>query len=147
MKYLAVIEFLDKNGRGAVHYHMVCNLPYVPQKELAALWGKGFIYVTAIDQVDNVGAYVTAYMTQDMDDKRLQGLKAYNCSQGLTRPKVLKSWVSEDEDYIRRVCEVVEKVSPSYFREYESENAGRVEYLQYNFSREGVRSQSQVFHR
>ena len=33
-KYLAVIEFQE---RGAVHYHIICNLPYVPQKELQEL--------------------------------------------------------------------------------------------------------------
>ena len=40
LKYIAVIEFQDKNGRGAVHYHMICDIPYVKQKELVELWGK-----------------------------------------------------------------------------------------------------------
>ncbi|WP_425589853.1 rolling circle replication-associated protein, partial [Pseudalkalibacillus sp. JSM 102089] len=37
-KYLAVLEFQD---RGAVHYHMMCNSPYVPQRDLLQLWRKG----------------------------------------------------------------------------------------------------------
>jgi len=32
-KYVATREFQDKNGRGAVHYHIAINM-FIPKKEL-----------------------------------------------------------------------------------------------------------------
>lgn len=135
-RYVAVIEFQDKNDRGAVHYHMICNLPRVPNHILAEIWGNGFVKINAIDKVDNVGAYVVKYMNKDIDDDRLQGLKAYNCSQGLQKPVELKSWDSRDHEHIREITDHLKTASPSYATTYESDNAGHIEFLQYNFQRQ-----------
>lgn len=134
-KYLAVIEFQDKNDRGAVHYHMVCNLPFVKKAELAQLWGAGFVKINRIDKVDNVGAYVVKYMNKDIDDKRLCGLKAYNCSKGLDKPVEVCSWRQEDTEAYEAIRQLAESKSPSYAATYESEYAGRIEYYQFNDAR------------
>ena len=133
-KYLTVVEFQDKNGRGAVHYHMICNLPYIKKSELQQIWGGGFVKINAIDKVDNVGAYVIKYMTADMDDERLCGLKAYSHSRGLVEPVEVCSW-SDDPDYFRGTLDLVKEKTPSYFAEYESVNAGHVTYEQYVLAR------------
>lgn len=133
--YVTVVEFQDKNDRGAVHYHMICNLPYIKKKELSDIWNNGFVKINAIDKVDNVGAYVVKYMNKDIDDTRLQGLKAYNCSKGLKRPQELKSWVDEHVPYIRQVEKLIEGKSPSYAATYESDKAGTIEYMQFNLKR------------
>lgn len=133
-KYIAVIEFQDKNDRGAVHYHMICNLPFIKKAELAEIWGGGFVKINAIDKVDNVGAYVVKYMTSDMDDKRLCGLKAYNHSKGLEDPVEIKSWNCDPIEW-REVHEALENEKPSYSAKYESDSAGVIEYRQYNFNR------------
>jgi hypothetical protein len=135
IRYVTVVEFQDKNDRGAVHYHMICNLPYIKKKELSDIWDNGFVKINAIDKVDNVGAYVVKYMNKDIDDTRLQGLKAYNCSKGLKRPQELKSWVDEHVYYIRQVEKLIEAKSPSYASTYESDNAGTIQYMQYNLNR------------
>jgi hypothetical protein len=137
LKYLAVLEFQDKNDRGAVHYHMICNLPYIKKNELSEIWGNGFIKINAIDKVDNVGAYVIKYMNKDIDDDRLQGLKAYNCSKGLQKPLELKSWDARIPDYELRkqLYELMDEKSPSYATTYESDKAGKIEYRQYNLQR------------
>lgn len=132
--YVAVIEFQDKNNRGAVHYHMVCNLPYVKKKELTQIWGGGWIRINRIDHVDNVGAYVIKYMCSDMDDKRLQGENAYLHTRGLQEPLEVTTWASDPEQW-REYQKLIEKLSPSYVRAYESEQAGRIEYLQFNSKR------------
>jgi hypothetical protein len=95
------------------------------------------VKINRIDKVDNVGAYVIKYMTADMDDKRLQGLKAYNCSKGLDKPVELKSWASADVDALYGVKDSLDGKSPSYASTYESENAGKIVYRQYNFNRKG----------
>lgn len=135
IKYLSVVEFQDKNDRGAVHYHMLCNLPYISKKELSDIWDNGYVQINRINKVDNLGAYIVKYMNKDMDDKRLQGLKAYNCSQGLQKPVELKSWYTPDHALMREIKDHLQKASPSYATTYESDNAGHIEFEQYNFQR------------
>jgi hypothetical protein len=133
-KYVAVIEFQDKNDRGAVHYHVICNLPYLKKSELQEIWGAGFVKINAIDKVDNVGAYVIKYMTADMDDQRLCGLQAYLHSRGLTEPIEITTWRSDPELW-RQAHASLQNETPSYSAKYESESAGLIEYEQYNFNR------------
>lgn len=135
LEYVAVIEFQDLNDRGAVHYHMICNLPYISKSDLQEIWGQGFVKINAIDKVDNVGAYVVKYMQKDIDDTRLQGLKAYNASQGLRKPLEMKSWDSRDEVLLKEIHSVIEGRTPSYEATYESDQAGQIEYLQFNLRR------------
>ena len=66
----------EPQGRGAWHMHCVFmfngKAPYMPNEVVAQLWGKGFVTVKKLDDVDNVGAYLTAYlgdmeMTPDLE--------------------------------------------------------------------------------
>lgn len=135
IKHLAVIEFQDKNDRGAVHYHCFFDLPFVPVQEMQELWGNGFIKINAIDKVDNLGAYVIKYMTKDTEDPRLKGIKAYNCSANLLRPQELCSWKNGHNEKILQVIEDLKNSSPVYSAKYNSEKSGSVTYLQYNRNR------------
>lgn len=135
LKYLAVIEFQDKNGRGAVHYHMLINLPYIKQKSLEAVWGLGFVFINAIDHVDNLGAYVIKYMTPDTEDPRLKGLKAYNCSKHLERPKLLKSWDLDENVNLQAYLDSLPKEKVVYRAKYKTEQSGKIAYSQVNLKR------------
>lgn len=95
LKYLAVIEF---QKRGAVHYHVLLNTPYVPQNELQDLWGNGFVFINAIEHVDNIGAYILKYITKDNNDKRLMGQKAYLTSRNLLKPSEVVNHNLKDFD-------------------------------------------------
>ena len=88
MKFIAVPEF---QKRGAVHYHLICNLQYIHWKMLEKLWGQGYIKINKIDEVDNVGAYVSKYINKDFADERLVGRKCYYCSKNLTKPTKITS--------------------------------------------------------
>lgn len=136
IKYVSVIEFQDKNKRGAVHYHMIANLPYIKSNDLETIWGNGFIKINSIDKVDNLGAYVIKYMTKDQADPRLQGLKAYNCSKGLERPYTVTTW-KEGEELTKMIFDkyALNEKRPVYLSQYTSENAGQIVYKQYNLSR------------
>lgn len=131
-KYLAVIEFQQ---RGAVHYHMIADLDFVPASMLENLWGQGFIKINDISRVDNVGAYVVKYMNKDISDPRLQGLKAYNCSRGLSRPTELKSWTMSDYQAVNEISEGLKEKTPVYSSQYTSDQSGTILYQQYNFKR------------
>lgn len=62
--YLSVIE---PQGRGAWHVHLLLRFngigkAYIPNTELRQLWKQGFVNVRRLDNVDNIGAYLTAYL-------------------------------------------------------------------------------------
>lgn len=135
-RYLAVIEFQDKNGRGAVHYHMICNLPFIKKAELARIWGNGFVKINAIDKVDNVGAYISKYMAKDLDDTRLQGIKAYQYSRSLCKPVELTNWHRDDMEAMDGVNALINEMTPSYAATYESDNAGHIVYTQYKLAKQ-----------
>lgn len=64
LEYLQVVE---PQGRGAWHIHMLCKRTqtdnfYIKNKELREMWGQGFVTVKRLDDVDNVGAYLSAYL-------------------------------------------------------------------------------------
>lgn len=121
-QFINVVEF---QKRGAIHFHMLCNLPYVPVEELAEIWGHGFVKINRIDNVDNVGAYITKYMTKDNVDERLAERKCYSMSKSLRKP----AEYTQDDD-IDEVLENLESVSRIHSSEFESEYYGVVRYTQ-----------------
>lgn len=60
------ITAAEPQGRGAWHLHCVFiypdKAPFIPNEDLAKMWGKGFVKIKKLDNVDNVGAYLTAYL-------------------------------------------------------------------------------------
>ena len=64
VEYLSVVE---PQGRGAWHCHVLIRhndleKVFVPADELARLWGQGFIKIRSLKGVDNIGAYLSAYL-------------------------------------------------------------------------------------
>jgi len=128
-KYIAVIEF-TKAGR--IHYHMLCNLKYVPANEIEKAWGQGFIKINRIDHVDNIGAYVIKYMTKEDADTRLIGKKMYQTSKGLDRPKEL---VGKEAEYLYERM-LKEKRKKVYSSSYENkQTANQIFYEEFNLKR------------
>lgn len=71
------IVMMEPQKRGAWHAHLLYIFsdaeiaPYIPNKDLANIWGHGFVKVSKLDDIDNIGAYLTAYLG-DMDMNDLQ---------------------------------------------------------------------------
>lgn len=71
--YLSVVE---PQERGAFHLHVLIRFNdlktiFIPNSVVSELWSHGFVNVRRIDNVDNVGAYLSAYLadlTVDVDD-------------------------------------------------------------------------------
>lgn len=127
-KYVVVIEF---QKRGAVHYHMMSDLPYIDNKKLADIWGHGFVKINDIRHVDNVGAYMIKYMAKDNGDTRLQGLKSYQTSRGLKRPL---EFVGDSVDDIIKIYDLKNKKTV-FDSIYETEHLGNASYREYNLKR------------
>lgn len=62
-EYISVVE---PQGRGAWHCHVLFifkeKAPFIENKTMAELWKQGFVNVQALENVDNLGAYLTAYL-------------------------------------------------------------------------------------
>ncbi len=63
-RYILAVE---PQERGAWHIHMIAiftkKAPFIPNELLRKLWGHGFVSIKALDNVDNVGAYLTSYLS------------------------------------------------------------------------------------
>lgn len=74
--YLNIVE---PHASGQWHSHMLIrfnDLPkiYIPNKELEELWSHGFVKVKSLKDVDNIGAYVSAYLTDvELDQDTFMG--------------------------------------------------------------------------
>ena len=61
------IVMMEPQGRGAWHAHLLyiwqdMKAPYISNEDFRELWGHGFVRIKKLDNVDNVGAYLTAYL-------------------------------------------------------------------------------------
>ncbi len=128
LKYSVVVEF---QKRGAVHYHVIFyNLPYTKSNVIREVWGNGFIKINKIDDIDNVGAYISKYLTKSNDDCRLKGRKSYFNSRGLKKP--IEFFLDDDE--LENIKKSLPEQAMTYKGEFENEYVGKIEYEQYNLS-------------
>ena len=83
------ISIAEPQGRGAWHLHVILlfdfKAPFIPNNELASAWGQGFVTVKKLDSVDNVGAYLTAYLA----DLPVEEAKALGLSGEIKEIEVL----------------------------------------------------------
>lgn len=60
------VMFGNEWHAGTWHLHVVMifkeKAPFIPNETMRDVWGKGFVTVKKLDDVDNVGAYLTAYL-------------------------------------------------------------------------------------
>ena len=65
IEYIHVIE---PQERGAWHSHTLLKFVdlkyiYIPNDEIRTMWGQGIVKVKHLNNVDNIGAYLSAYLT------------------------------------------------------------------------------------
>lgn len=62
-EYIVAIE---PQARGSLHAHLLLifqtKAPFIPSEDLATIWGHGFVKIKALKNVDNIGAYLSAYL-------------------------------------------------------------------------------------
>jgi len=135
LKYVSVIEFQDKNGRGAVHYHIICNADYIELSTLNRIWPHGWCTISQIKNDPAVGSYVSKYITKDIFDTRFLGCRRFYTSVNLTLPRTIYGAIAEA---------LAIKLSREFrgnariHTQYESEYQGTISYYDYDFSGEEV---------
>lgn len=127
LRYVAVIEFTKK---GRVHYHVVLfNIPFIHANRLEKIWSNGFIKINKIDHVDNVGAYVTKYMTKDND--KLISNKSYFTSRNLFKPLEIT-----DKKRVENLANSLPSNLKVYESSFNNDYLGDISYTQYNINRQ-----------
>ena len=60
------IVAMEPQERGAWHCHCIFifnnKAPFIPNEIIAKIWSHGFTKTTKLDDIDNIGAYLTAYL-------------------------------------------------------------------------------------
>lgn len=162
LDYLCVVE---PQGRGAWHCHMLVRFNelekvYIPADELQAIWNQGFVKIKSLKDVDNIGAYLSAYLTDveltndnmmDFLGKRLEvkehegkhyvkggrlhmyppGMNLYRKSKGIVFPE-------REKLKFEKIKKIVGSAKPHYEKTYkiEKENfENTIHFQQYNLKR------------
>lgn len=147
--YLNVVE---PQERGAWHCHMLIRFNdlekiFIPNDEIALMWGHGFVTVKSMKKVDNIGAYLTAYLadvelTGDNDDlaykddtkvvektvngqekKFIKGGRLYMYPSGMNLYRKSKGILPPERFrmHYEKAKEAIGAVNPNYFRRIDIE--------------------------
>lgn len=139
-KYLCIPEF---QKRGAVHYHMLCNIKINDNTLLyeqednkkfkhIKYWNEGF---TSIEPIKNdakkIVGYISKYMTKDIDN-RLFSKHRYFYSQNLVKPKENYINLNNEIDknfYNKKIQDLELIYQNEYINPYDN---NRVTFLEFN---------------
>lgn len=100
------ITVLERQERGAWHFHIVVYCSFIPLKDLWSIWnaenGKGSFKVEQVKHVRNLGRYVSKYLSKTFDEATGQldaetfGKRRFWTSRGL-KDKTVKVKVQQEK--------------------------------------------------
>lgn len=82
------INVIEPHASGNFHMHVLMRFNdletiYIPNNELAEIWANGYVKIQSLKNVDNIGAYLSAYLTdievdstvdhKDIEEKEVNG--------------------------------------------------------------------------
>lgn len=120
IKYISVAEY---QKRGAVHYHVLINLPYFRKSELENLWGHGFVSISSISDSRHMASYLSKYLMKQLKP----GEKRVITSRKLDRPTVV--YGSEALFLYMKLSSSGYK--PVFWSKYRTEFNGEVNFLEF----------------
>ena len=128
LKYIYVLEL---QGRGAIHFHLLCNLSINfktshrgrksqiqknYEKQFASkYWKHGFVDIRNLKSEGNtnVGKYLSSYMVQGLLNRDLQGTKCFGYSRNLSKP------IEEKVIFRGDILELLKDYKVSYANTYQ----------------------------
>lgn len=111
-RYVGVMAQQDS---GKWHYHLVCNLNYIPFDELRTIWGRGAVYFRSFKLTGINGLWkAVRYLQKNMKQAELKGEKGYLCSKGLNRNIVYRSWVSNEQAQAKAIEKSLSGNTPNH---------------------------------
>lgn len=164
--YLSVVE---PQERGAWHYHLLIRFNdldkvYISNSDLAKLWEQGFVKILSLKDVDNIGAYLSAYLadveltedtvgialneSRDVQIKIVNGeakkfvkggrLHMYPSGMNLYRKSKGIEMPERKNMKYRELKKIVKHNQPHYSKSYEIEKddfSNTIQFEQYNLKR------------
>lgn len=112
---------------------MITDLSYIPNQELALVWGNGFTKINDISKVTNIGAYMVKYMTKNMFDERLQGRRCYTKSRNVKPPIPIRNI------YAYAILNQIKGYKATYQNSYQSKYHRKIIYKQYILQEKVIR--------
>ena len=124
LEYIAVLEPHEikngdiKNWHG-YHFHLllksyVRKKIFIPHEDFENIWGLGFCRIERLNNIDNIGAYLSAYLTNVEDNSEIvdcankkkyikgarlwlypKGIRIYRKSKGIKKPTRIKMTYAE----------------------------------------------------
>lgn len=126
LMYIKVAEFQDKNGRGAVHFHVMCNLPFIDAEKIEKWWGYGFIKIREAPY--DISKYLFKYLIKNAGDIRYKGKRSWSHSNNLVSSKFL--YKSDANRY--RAMLTDKNMAPFYAYSYKSDYNGYIHVYEYD---------------
>jgi len=164
--YLSIVE---PQGRGAWHVHMLIrfnrlNSVFVPFNEISEMWGHGDVTVDRLDGIDNIGAYLSAYLAdvelteenlsvafreeskvveKELDGEKKKFIKGgrlhmYPPGMNLYRKSKGIEFPERKKMKYKNAKKIVGSAKPHYSKRYDVENENfenTIQYEQYNSKR------------
>jgi len=164
-QYIATAE---PQGRGAWHLHVLyifpTKAPFIKNRVLYQIWGHGFVSVTSLKGIDNVGTYLTAYLSNlDITDElektdeskrmkrnkksivkgaRIQlyptGFRLYRLSRGIKKPTVYETTEKEAMRKVRNDVMTYEKTIELSC--HDGRVINRINYRHFNKTKKAVQN-------
>jgi len=163
------INVVEPQGRGAWHCHVLMRFNdldkiYIKNSDLRQIWGLGFVTIKSLNDVDNIGAYLSAYLTDielneqtvitaiqeqsEIETKLVDGvekkfikggrLHMYPPGMNMFRPSRGIVKPEREEMKFKDIKKVVGSAKPHYQKAYHIENEdfeNTISFLQYNTKR------------
>lgn len=125
-RYVGVMAQQDN---GNWHYHLICNLNYIPFNELRAIWGNGAVYFRSFKLTGLGGLWKSIrYLQKNMRSAELKGEKGYLSSKGLNRNLVYRSWIPNENKACQQVKTFLKGKTPDRKHEVNHDYYGFDEY-------------------
>lgn len=164
----------EPQGRGAWHLHALFlfpdNAPFIPNTDIAQLWGHGFTKTKSLNGIDNPGLYLTAYLgdmelteaiaagkmgegglTESKNGEKAvikgarlkmypAGMNLYRCSRGVKKPEIYQMTEEDAQEIVRNSLLVYERTLA--VTDATGKVANTIHYRQYNTVRKDLRPES-----
>lgn len=165
--YISVVE---PQGRGAWHCHVLIRFNqlekvYIKNKDLSEMWGQGFVKIKSLKNIDNIGAYLSAYLTDvelneetvvtlikeklalhekvvNGETKRfIKGGRLHMYPPGMNIYRKSKGIVEPDRQMMKfkKAKKIVGSAQPHYSKSYKIETeefSNTITFIQYNLKRQ-----------
>jgi hypothetical protein len=85
--YLKYIKVAEYTRAGNVHFHVICNLHFVPSKQIGKYWGNGYIWIRKAPY--NIARYMFKYLLKNVGDSRFSGHRCWCHSSNMVDSQVI----------------------------------------------------------